>query len=247
MRREKRPCATMPWRLPTAYMRQPRHKTTKDPKQVRVLPCKAPWTTWFNCPALPKNVPVSQRARACGTCGSPVSGSLRSTPYPGWLSYHSLSRAPLCPVPSDPQLTRGAPFPTFPQPKPPSPGKHATGSHSAATRESREPQGRGVASRVRESSAPLPKRKPTIKRPATSTSAPTHSQRGRRQATKVESASCRGFHISARPAGPPGTCASAVAPQQRGNGTDASPHQRRAFQLLRARKRPPPRTLVSPP
>lgn len=67
-----------------------------------------------------------------------------------------------------------------------------------------------------ESCAPLPKRKPTIKRPAASTSVP---KRGRRQATKVESASCRGFHISARPAGPPGTWASAVAPLQRGSGT----------------------------
>lgn len=47
-------------------------------------------------------------------------------------------------------------------------------------------------------SAPLPKRKPRMKRPAASSSAQAHSQRGRRQATKVESGSWRGFHMSAR-------------------------------------------------
>lgn len=164
---------------------------------------------------------------------------------------------PYCALaPSDPQLRRRSPFPTFPQPKPPSLCKHATGPHSAAARESREPRGRGVGSGMYESCAPLPKRKPTIKRPAASTSVPMHSQRGRRQATKVESASCRGFHISARPAGPPrtcaaswdlrgllapapppGTCASAVDPLQRGSGTVASSHPHRAYQLLRARRR----------
>lgn len=170
-------------------------------------------------------------------------------------AFHSLPRVTIaCPVSRlqwpPRQLIRGGPVPTSRKPNHGPRAKHATGPHSTAAPESREPRARGVGAGVRESSAPLPKRKPTIRRPAASTSAPTHSQRGRRQATKVESASCRGFHISARPAPRtprPGPCASAAAPLQRGGGTQASTHPRRAYPLLRAGRRFLPGTRVSPP